>query len=459
MALSYSGFVAILLFFFRYLRLVVNLISHWTYRSIPIADSPSYTSKDVTVIVPTIEGDGDSLRRTIRACLVTDPAEVIVVTIDANVKQALHMAAQINFNRIRVLSVAKANKRRQMCRAIPYVKTKITIFADDDVIWPATVIPWMLAPFEDDTMGAVGTSQRLVRPKSPSVWTFLGSLYLERRNFDCSACLNMDGGLPCLSGRTVAYRTCILQEEDFGFHFTNETWRTHQLNADDDNFMTRWMFRHGWKIAMQYNKACEVQTTLEDGPTYLKQCLRWVRSNWRSNLTSLFVERHYWSSQPWTTYAVFQTTLTAWAMVDPILFSLIWRATNDWPSEDRTRVLMAAGFWIFGFAKTVKLLGHFVRYPADLTMLPISVLFGYVHGVIKLIGLFTLFETAWGSREGADEDDRLRMIRLPPYMRMISQGEDPASVKEQDATDEYSQNLPPYQAQDDSRGVSTSYHD
>lgn len=444
------GCAALLLFVFRYLRLVVNLVSHWTYRSVPVPDSPSYTSKDVTVIIPTIEGDGESLRRTIRTCLATDPAEIIVVTVDANAKRALSMATQVSFNKIRVLSVAKANKRRQMCRAIPEVMTKITIFADDDVIWPSTIMPWILAPFENDAMGAVGTCQRLVRAKSHSVWTFLGSLYLERRNFDCSACLNMDGGLPCLSGRTAAYRTTILQQEDFAFHFTNETWRTHQLNADDDNFLTRWIYRHGWKIAMQYNAACEVQTTLEDSPKYLKQCLRWVRSNWRSNLTSMFVERHYWSTQPWTTYAVLQTTLTAWAFVDPFLFSLVVKATQHWPTPQRLVTVGFAVFWIFCFAKSVKLIGHFARYPCDLVLLPISIIFGYVHGIIKLIGLCTLYETAWGNREGADEDDQFRMIRLPPY-GTGSQIASSESFKAQPAADEFSQNLPPYRARDDHR--------
>lgn len=279
---------------FRYFRLIVNLISHWTFKPIPIPQNPTYTSQDVTVIIPTIDGDGEELRRTIKTCLATQPHEVIIVTLDASIKRAWKMASDINSKKIRVLSVEKANKRRQMCEAIPQVTTKITVFADDDVIWPAAVLQWMLAPFEDEKMGGVGTSQRLMRPAKPSLWSFLGSLYLERRNFDCSACLHIDGGLPCLSGRTVAYRTKILQDEAFTFGFTHETWRTYQLNADDDNFVTRWMYAHGWKIAMQYHKAAEVQTTLEDSPKYLKQCLRWVRSNWRSNLTSMFVERHYW---------------------------------------------------------------------------------------------------------------------------------------------------------------------
>lgn len=279
---------------FRYLRLVVNLVSNWTFKAIPIPENPTYGCNDVTVIIPTIDGDSEELRRTIRTCLVTQPFEVIVVTVDASLKRAWGMAACINSKKIRVLSVAKANKRSQMCAAIPHVQTAITVFADDDVIWPRTLLPWILAPFEDAGMGGVGTNQRLMRPKKPSLWSFLGALYLERRNFDCSACMHIDGGLPCLSGRTVAYRTCIMQDEAFTFGFTHETWGTYQLNADDDNFITRWMYTNGWKIAMQYHKAAEVQTTLEDGPKYLKQCLRWIRSNWRSNITSMFVEKHYW---------------------------------------------------------------------------------------------------------------------------------------------------------------------
>lgn len=280
---------------FRYLRLIVNCISHWTFRPIPIPESPSYTSGDVTIICPTIATGGDELSDTLRTCLQAEPHEIILVTVDANVASLNKLAHSINAKKIRVLSIREANKRRQMCRAIPEVSTAITMFVDDDVVWPRKVLQWMLAPFEDPRMGGVGTSQRLRRKEGFSVWDFLGAAYLERRNFDCSACLHVDGGLPCLSGRTVAYRSNILQDEAFTHGFTHEEWRTCQLNADDDNFITRWMYSHNWKIAMQYHKEAEVQTTLESSPKYLSQCLRWVRSNWRSNITSMFVERHYWS--------------------------------------------------------------------------------------------------------------------------------------------------------------------
>ena len=87
-----------------------------------------------------------------------------------------------------------------------------------------------------------------------------------------------------------------------------------------------------------------------------------------------------------------QTTLTAWAFVDPLLFFLVFKATESRPADSRRIILIAAGIWIFVFAKSVKLMGHFIRYPSDIIMLPVSILFGYIHGFLKLAGLLTLHE-------------------------------------------------------------------
>ena len=282
---------------FRYLRTYVSVFAFALIRPLPPPAEPHLTSRDVTVIVPTLAGSGPQLWDTMCSILATNPFEVILVTIDENTASAQAMCKKLPKN-VHVLSVCQPNKRRQMVQAIPHVRTAVTIFADDDVTWPHTLLPWMLAPLEDKSYGGVGTNQRLQRAVAPTIaerlWGFLGADYLERRNFDCASCNYMDGGLPCLSGRTVAYRTEIISEKSFTQGFTNEAWgwnREYQLNADDDNFITRWMVSHGQKIAYQYHKEAEVQTTLESNAKYIKQCLRWSRSNWRSNLTSMFVER------------------------------------------------------------------------------------------------------------------------------------------------------------------------
>ncbi|KAI5299976.1 hypothetical protein KEM55_000714 [Ascosphaera atra] len=64
--------------------------------------------------------------------------------------------------------------------------------------------------------------------------------------------------------------------------------------------------------------------------------------------------------------------------------------------------------WMF-ISKFIKLLGHYIRYPVDFVLLPVSILFGYLHGLIKVYAAWTLNVTTWGSREGADENDKDRM--------------------------------------------------
>lgn len=89
------------------------------------------------------------------------------------------------------------------------------------------------------------------------------------------------------------------------------------------------------------------------------------------------------------------------------------------------------------FSKFIKLVTHFVRYPVDILLWPVSILFGWFHGGIKYYALFTLDEvsrthpsfysvtivanfkvqTTWGSRAGADADDSDRMIRQQVIQR------------------------------------------
>jgi hypothetical protein len=45
---------------------------------------------------------------------------------------------------------------------------------------------------------------------------------------------------------------------------------------------------------------------------------------------------------------------------------------------------------MFAFTKVVKLMGLFIRNPGDIVYLPVSIIFGYLHGFIKLYALVTL---------------------------------------------------------------------
>ncbi|KAL9130488.1 MAG: hypothetical protein Q9175_007012, partial [Cornicularia normoerica] len=113
--------------------------------------------------------------------------------------------------------------------------TPIPILCDDHVFWQRTFLPSILAPFEDPTVGYVGTNKRVHRTifipnfrnflsclylerhnfeiSATNFRNFLGSLYLERHNFEIAATNTVDEGVLVDSGRTSAHRTLILKNQ------------------------------------------------------------------------------------------------------------------------------------------------------------------------------------------------------------------------------------------------------
>ena len=107
---------------------------------------------------------------------------------------------------------------------------------------------------------------------------------------------------------------------------------------------------------------------------------------------SIQADRHLTRRQPWSTYAVQQTTLTAWSIpVDAALLYLCFKVTESWQPGYRSLAWWVLVGWILG-SKFVKLLGHFRRFPEDTLLFPIYVLFGYFHCFIKLYAMLTLSE-------------------------------------------------------------------
>lgn len=309
--------------FYRYLWYLIRLAAYFAYRPIAIPEHPTYRpSEDVTVragydyvgvmlkysvqiIVPTIDAD-EGFFTAAKSWLRCDPKEVIIVTA-THMKSALEeLAYRVDGERgrIRILTVDKANKRRQMSAGIQATTSDIIVFADDDAIWPPTMLLYILACFEDQQIGGVGTSQ-VVKPvgQRMTVWEVLAAMRLSIRNIEIAASTHIDGGVPCLSGRTAAYRTLILKDAAFIDGFCNDYWLgKYHLNSGDDKFLTRWLVSHGWRTYIQCCAGAELQSTMKPDWRFLKQVLRWTRNTWRSDLRSIFMERHIWTRHPYVAY-------------------------------------------------------------------------------------------------------------------------------------------------------------
>ena len=94
--------------------------------------------------------------------------------------------------------------------------------------------------------------------------------------------------------------------------------------------------------------------------------------------------------QPWSTYALHIATFTSLSVVfDPLIIFLAIKATETW-SPRHQKIMLGLQLSFMLFSKVIKLVGLFMREPADLIFLPVSIMFGYFHGFIKLYAGLTL---------------------------------------------------------------------
>ncbi|KAI0409688.1 putative polysaccharide synthase Cps1 [Xylaria palmicola] len=385
-------------FAFRYLRTIISIYVYLSTKPILIQNPTKYSGKDVTVIIPTTFKSPPELMKCLYSITACSPAAILIVSSDANVKLIANHCRKYQFNVV-VLGVSRLNKREQILRAMPHVKTAIIVLADDDVFWPQGFLDYLLAVFEDPKVGAGGARQRVRRNDNPDGWNFLGISYLERRVWNNLATNGVDGSISTLSGRTAAYRSEILQTEEFTRYFLGDNWAGRKLNSDDDKCLTRYVYSHGWKIAIQPDPRATIETTVEPDRKYISQCLRWARAHWRGNFT-VMREETYWCSWRffWGLYYIyigqFQTPAL---LVDGILFYLLSFALANASSGTATTAYICLGAWIF-FTKLVKLIPHFWTHPSDMKFIPLSIFFSYFHGLLNIYSLLTLHQTQWGSQ-------------------------------------------------------------
>lgn len=372
--------------------------------------------------MPTIDAD-EGFFTAAQTWLLGNPKEIIIITSEEMREPLEQLAIRVDGanGRIRILTVAQANKRRQMAEGIKATTTDIIVFADDDALWPPTMLPYILACFEDQSIGGVGTSQ-IVKPVGDkmTVWEVLAAMRLSIRNIEIAASTHIDGGIPCLSGRTAAYRSIILKDPSFLDGFTNDYWLgKYHLNSGDDKFLTRWLVSHGWGTYVQCCKEAELQSTMKPDWRFLKQVLRWTRNTWRSDLRSIFMERHIWTRHPYVAYMMIDKFLNPLTLlVGPCLVVYLciksgydngpeayrlpaWNILLSWIGwllREWSNLLEKRRLTVASVTRSIKLAPHFWQRPQDIIHVPAWLLFGYYFAVMKIYTLFTLHEVrrVWG---------------------------------------------------------------
>ena len=115
------------LFLFRYVRLVVNMISFLTYKAtriLPFPRIPILLPKDVIVIVPTVEPLGNDFDNCIYSIANNNPAKIMIVT-DGPGKEVqdseIDRFCDSSSSLLEFFHCEVPNKRAQVCKALQKV--------------------------------------------------------------------------------------------------------------------------------------------------------------------------------------------------------------------------------------------------------------------------------------------------------------------------------------------------
>lgn len=289
---SIANLVFLFVFTLRYLRYIVhNITGLLLYRPALPRAHPKFSNKDVAIIIPTVGPNTAAFLKCCESVLVTCPRVLIISTVGKQLEedtggilQKHNFQARFPETELVVVQSEQPNKRRQIVKASLHINAKetpVSIFVDDHVYWPPKFLQSLLPAFDDPKIGLVGTSKKVIRERGNGLYksftNFIACLYLERDNFRIRSEPYIDSGVFCVSGRTSAILTAIIQNNDFRQGYSNEMfffgWFG-PLNPDDDNYVVRFVLRHGWKVGFQCVPQCTIRTPLGDPQKFWSQVLR-----------------------------------------------------------------------------------------------------------------------------------------------------------------------------------------
>jgi cellulose synthase/poly-beta-1,6-N-acetylglucosamine synthase-like glycosyltransferase len=296
----------------------------------------------------------------------------------------------------------RVGKRHALETGVKVTTTPLIAFVDDDVKWSNNFLEKLIAPFQhNEKVGGVGCKQ-VARIKSFfDVWGVMADMRLAVRFLELMATTTLDGGCSCLSGRTACYRTEILQTDEFYDYLINETFCGHQVQSGDDKCITRFIINKGYKTYHQLRSSCELDTSFETGSRFFLQMVRWARNTWRSDIKSIFVERHIWKNTPLTAFIILDKMITPFIIV----YGLIVVILSIWLLEKRT-VLVGWLIWLV-FTRSLKLCYYLWKHPQYIVYIPVFIAFQYVQGVVRIYALLTLFNMNWGTKDVTVKDGKV----------------------------------------------------
>lgn len=306
-----------LLRWLRYGRLFLDLIELYGYLKLKphiqrSSSSRPEPSRDLTVISPTL-GTEDEYAQRLRAWLSHNPKELIIVAPTSSTSYLEDIVEKVNDPRVSLIRSPPSNKNVHMCDALRRVQTPLVLFIDDRVTWSSQTLNRLTDAFADSRIGGAITACEVPLHARSTAWDKFGALNLVRRNVLHSFLAHFNSGQVLnLGGRSMAYRTEILQQDRFYKAVDEDAWLgRYPLKSGDDNIMTTWTVRQGWQTIFLNQSDAHIKGLVNPNASYVKEVLRWSRDTARWYLRDW---GHAWATKSRSAFVrVSLNTLTNYA--------------------------------------------------------------------------------------------------------------------------------------------------
>ncbi|RYP71121.1 hypothetical protein DL771_005055 [Monosporascus sp. 5C6A] len=362
----------------------------------PVTLAAFCTSRPPDQVSPLRPGEGRQHRRVHRR----PAARLPEARIRALIKSAgLSREEQ---QKIRLLTAARKGNREQLACGIRAARGAIIATTDDHTGWPPTYLRHMLPCFEAAHVGAAGPPIGVHVPaerQSTDVitpWEAAAPRTAFRRNPGLKAAYAAARWCWVLAGPAALYRAEILRDECFLDVYTHDYWLgRYKLEVGEDTFVSHWLQRHGWIIAIQALPETEVTRTVRATSVFVTQMFRWERSTVQSFLRTLREVPQIWKSP------LFAGRKTIERVLRPILTIIHILA---WIIPLRTYPVFTVLLLLHYIWKTVPSYAEFMGQHSYMwRQLWALVLVGYVYIVQDIWCWATLHNTSWEPRLTEDE--------------------------------------------------------
>ncbi len=370
----------------------------WLFKRIPaLFYRPITNSFDTTatIVTPVYNEDPVLFRLAIESWIANRPDRIIAV-VDITDTQSQEVARE--YPQVEIMLIDVPGKRPALAMGVDVTTTEIVVLVDSDVIWEPDVLKKVKMPFADPKIGGVGTRQNMYPSdgKRATLWERIADIYLDIRYSDEVPATTLIGrAVSCLSGRTAAYRTKLLQE--LREPFLNETFMGRICMSGDDKRYTSLILQRGYLTWNQLD--AQVYSTFKpDFKGFQKQRIRWSRNSYRSDLRALWqgwVWRH-----PYLAFMLIDKTIAPFTLLLGPVVLLLSISLGAW------QLVGALLLW-WHVSRAVKIFPHLRRRPKDWLILPVYIAINYYMSLIKAYALFTINEHKWLTRAVAVVDGKV----------------------------------------------------